>query len=272
MQCPFCYVIKNNNVLTFETAKAAIEKYNPQVIVFHGGEPLLHPELLIKIMNEFSDRDFSITSNMTLPLTDVRIEVLSRCNIATSYSIDRFSGNKTSWNTFVSNVKRIKPPFTLLVTLSIPQMEIAPEELVKTISQIPYSNVLFERLYTDNANNELALKTDEYLSRLMDLIPYGKNILYQQMGNAAKNNCQVFSTSCNKSVVTVNADGSIQHCPNAKYLFKVRKRECLSCEVYQYCRGDCMSYQEACMFPKQTFLKIKEKIKYGHGDRSTHCN
>ena len=50
MRCPFCYVPRKPIYMTEEIAYNAIDKYSPDYIIFHGGEPLLNPNLKLKVM------------------------------------------------------------------------------------------------------------------------------------------------------------------------------------------------------------------------------
>ena len=85
---------RKNIDLPINLAIAKIKETDADRIIFHGGEPLLRPDFILKIIDTFPNKEFSITSNMTLPLTDERLKVLYRCGVATSYSVDRFEDKK----------------------------------------------------------------------------------------------------------------------------------------------------------------------------------
>lgn len=156
LSCPFCYVKQKQNVMSLETAVSAIEAYRPEEVIFHGGEPLLYPKRTLEIIDHFPDQVFSITSNLILPLTDERLEVLDRCYVATSYSIDRFPNSELE-QVFKENVAKVREftPVTLLVTLSEKQLEMPPAELIKKLDEIGYDNILFERMYAAGLDESL---------------------------------------------------------------------------------------------------------------------
>lgn len=261
LRCPFCYVNKNNNIITLDNAVNVIKRYNPQKIIFHGGEPLLFPELIINIMDALPDYEYSITSNLVFDLNDMQRKVLSRCDVATSYSVDRF--NKDIFRIFKDNIswlRKIKD-ITLLVTLSYEQLKQEPNRLIENINELDCRYVLFERLFINGNDDNLSLLTDNYLLKLMQLYKTESNVLRNQMIYSLSHNCAVFNDDCQNKVITINSDMSTQSCPNSQYLKQTKKKECLSCEFYQYCRGDCLSFQNTCMFPKNTFKYIKEEYK-----------
>lgn len=261
LRCPFCYVNKNNKIMTLDNAVNVIKRYNPQKIIFHGGEPLLFPELIINIMDTLPDYEYSITSNLVFDLNDMQRKVLSRCDIATSYSVDRFS--KDTFRIFKDNIswlRKIKD-ITLLVTLSYEQLKQEPDKLIENINELDCRYVLFERLFIDDSDDNLSLLTDNYLLKIMQLYKAESNVLRNQMLHSLSHNCTVFNNDCQEKVITINTDMSTQLCPNSQHLKQTKKKECLLCEFYQYCRNDCLSFQNTCMFPKNTFKYIKEEYK-----------
>ena len=127
MKCPFCYVNHKDNVIDNDIVYSALKTYNPKKVIFHGGEPLLYPKKILEIMNNYPNFEYSITSNLTLPLSKDRIKIIERCKVATSYSIDRFKEEKLE-NIFKNNLNIANKitSITLLVTLSEEQLKIPP--------------------------------------------------------------------------------------------------------------------------------------------------
>ena len=263
LSCPFCYVKQKQNVISFETAVSAIEAYQPKEVIFHGGAPLLHPKRTLEIIDRFPSQVFSITSNLTLPLTDERMEILERCYVATSYSADRFPNSELE-QIFKKNVAKVRETedVTLLVTLSEKQLEMPPVEFIRKLDEIGYDSILFERMYAAGLDKAFAEKMDMYLLELMKALPDArKNYLYDQMMESIISYTYLFPLTCDRNVVTVNPDGSILSCPNlCHHAERKKRRECLECNFYQYCRGDCLSFQDCCMFPKKTITYLKEEI------------
>lgn len=263
LNCSFCYVKQEMNLITEEIISDAIIKFKPRQIVFHGGEPLLYPGLVLKTIKQYPLVIKNMTSNLTLPLTDERIQAISECHMATSYSVDRF--NKEQFKLFCSNVKIVKDisDITLLVTLSKDQLMQEPKDLIETIKYIDPTNITFERLSSAQPIQGLYEQTDKYLSKVFDLADKNKNNLFQQMKTAIETNTPVFSRHCNCAVRTLNPDGSYCSCPNLykeKNIILIKRRECLNCNMYSYCEGDCLSFQRECSFPKITFSKVMKEV------------
>ena len=120
MKCPFCYVPKKPIYMTKDIAYQAIDTYNPDYIIFHGGEPLLNPDLILKVMEKYPDKEYSMTSNMVIGIGEQQSKILEKLgpgNVATSYSIDRFY-NPKEFEIFKRQVKLLKD-YTLIITLSV---------------------------------------------------------------------------------------------------------------------------------------------------------
>ncbi len=274
LHCPFCYVKQQPANLDADKAIAYIKAHRPREVIFHGGEPLLRAADILKIMGAVPEvAEFSITSNLMLPLTDERIEVIKRCGIATSYSMDRFNSPEqlTQFKTAVDKVKEYGK-VTILVTLSMPQLNEAPESLCRTLNYLGGDYVTFERLRDDSIDSieeyeQLYRKTDEYLYEIFsrELIPQDKNVLLMQMKQALATNTPVFYTACAQNVTTLLTDGvSTTSCPNGNLIKEKRLRQCLTCDLFQFCRGDCPSFGKlSCSFPKKTFTYVKEAIFNG---------
>lgn len=268
MHCPFCYIKQKPGTITLKKVAAFCDKYSPDRIIFHGGEPLLYPEIILDIINQYPDKKFAITSNLTLPLTKERLDVLRKCDIATSYSIDRFH-NAKHFLQFIDNLYEVKnfADITILVTLSREQLKELPEQLAIMLQKLPHKYILLERLYEEQYDAELAQKTDLYMRRMMQLLPAEENMLMMQMQHAIDHHVIVFPKFCNKFVFTLGPNGLISNCPNLcnKEAQRRKRKECIECDFYEYCQGDCLSFQNGCMFPKKTFNWIYNRSKkYGN--------
>lgn len=259
MSCPFCFINQKAGEMTYETASSLIKKYSPKTVVYHGGEPLLCPEVILRLIKSFPDVEHSITTNFTLELFNKRQEVLDNVDyISTSYSVDRFSNNNL-YKTFVDNIKRANKQITLLITLSEEQLRQPPVELIKIINEINPAYIDLERLYDKKMSASFYRDTDDYMLKMFKLIPKEKNVLYLRMKNAIKYKTKVFNQRCNQSVVVANPDGRTFFCPNLSNNDVIEKRqskECLTCSINEYCGGDCLSFKGFCKFPKQTFLTV----------------
>lgn len=264
MECPFCYIHQKPGIISISNAIKFINAIQPRNIVFHGGEPLLYPESILDIIYGVKQNkyNFSITSNLSFQLSNKMQQVIDQCSIATSYSYDRFYLKKQQYNQFKENLYKISKnkDITLLITLSNDHMKNQkPEELQVIINTLPIKYVLLERMY-GNYTPELANKTDEYMFDMFKLLDPKQNILYRMMVNAIKNHLPVFNTKCNSDVITLNTDGKVFSCPNLCGKRLNKNKKCLLCNLYEYCHGDCPSFQDKCMFPKKTFELVKRDI------------
>lgn len=67
LKCPGCYTLgqERTKTIPFEYVKLALDKYQPKDVVFFGGEAILEPELLRKIMSEYPDKRYFLHTNGT---------------------------------------------------------------------------------------------------------------------------------------------------------------------------------------------------------------
>ena len=264
MHCSFCYVKQKPGVIFLDKVTSFCDKHNPDRIVFHGGEPLLYPQIILDIINKYPNKKFAITSNLTLPLTKERLSVLHKCDVATSYSADRFR-NAKDFLQFIDNLYEVNKftDITILVTLTREQLDESPERLALMLQRLPHKYILLERLYEEQYDAELAQKTDLYMRKMMQLLPEEENALFLNMQYAIDYHLNVFPKCCDKMVFTMAPDGSISNCPNLcnKKAQREKRKECIECDLYEYCQGDCLSFQKGCMFPKKTFQWIYNRSK-----------
>lgn len=243
MNCPFCYVKHKDKVITMDIIKAVINKYKPKNIAFHGGEPSLYPDLIKNTM-EYYNCNYSITTNL-MEITDI----IKNIPVTTSYSVDRF--NEITWNTFVNNCKQVNID-TIIVTITEKQLEEDVYVMVDKLLKLKPKTILLERCY-GNYNKEFYERTDEYISKCMDVIPYEMNGLYKDIIDSITYNKPLYDIKCSEHIITVNPDGSIQHCPTKIDIESAK--ECNICELYPYCKGDCECFRGFCKFPKKTFSR-----------------
>lgn len=275
LRCPFCYNIKANKVkLNLEKVIHVLEEISPDKIIFHGGEPLLAVNDSLAIINYFKHINFSITSNLTAEITDDVIQLLKQCEIATSYSCDRFI-NKNSFDKFINNIQFIKEELrkdiTLLITLSENQLKQSINNLLNTIELIQPKHVMFERLYfTYDVDKEYKKEfyklTDNYLFNVFSVFKDSRNMLMLNMLESIKNNTSVYPTKCSKNIFTIEPNGSYYSCPNlGKTLNNLNnKRDCIKCSYFKYCQSDCESFRDVCGFPKKTFDLVKRLYEDGN--------
>ena len=259
LRCPFCYNSNKNDIFNVDKVEKLLADRRIDTIIFHGGEPMLYYEKIKDFILKHETFNFEITTNLCYNLTEEKLNILKMCSMATSYSVDRFHTEK-EFSIFKNNMRRVieQQPVTLLVTLSEEQLSQNPKDLSDTLKELNPTNITFERLYSDDASEDLYRRTDSYLTELFRLIPKDKNNLYNWMKSAIRYNNPVFPTRCD--ALTIDTDGKIFNCPNlvGKTIHRRKRKECLFCEYYEYCQGDCNSFNKVCSFPKTTFKKILE--------------
>ena len=275
MKCPFCYINQKDNKMTLDIALTAIDKYKPKKIVFHGGEPLLEKKLILSILKERPEYNYSITTNLTVNIDKDIKYILRKCSVATSYSYDRFP-DKELYKKFKNNFKKVLKlnNITLLVTLTKEQIRRPIEELGNVIKELNPTNITLERVRLDNITDieeykSLYEDTDNYLFDIFsnNIIPIEKNNLYYMIERSIIDNTTTFNINCDKNTITVNPDGSTLTCPNG-LIKKSKLRECLNCDIYQYCKGDCQSFSNiSCSFPKKTLKYIEGNVINGVKNR-----
>lgn len=254
LRCPFCYNSNKDSVENLDAILKAIDKINPQEIIFHGGEPLLRSKDILYIMSIYPDKRYSITSNMTVNITEEIEKILSLCKVATSYSVDRFLNN--NYAKFKSNVKYLRD-WTLIVTLTRPQLAQSHKYLVSTIEELNPTYITYERLWEKQEDKILYKITDRYLLSLFKNTPITKNTLALKMKDSLKYGVGVFG--CYNSII--NPDGTYYiGCVQENKLTNKFSKNCLSCSLYRYCRGDCLAFRGRCAFPKKTFLWLRSQI------------
>lgn len=267
LRCPFCYSQVADGAIDLNLLDQTIKDTGTKELVFHGGEPLMYPDKCLEIMNRYPEKKFTITTNFVWPWTEERAEVLKRIRyFATSYSVDRFRGYPAAFKLFKENLKRAAKDakmITLLVTLSREQLKQPPEELAAIIEGLPVTNVTLERVYDLAGQNLKGLyeDTDQYLMRTFELIPEKKNNLYQWMKDSAKDDVPLYCVDCDNQ--TIGPEGKLWGCPQMenREIKSSHRRECLECDLFQWCKGDCPGFRDVCSFPKETFRKVLNEYR-----------
>lgn len=264
LSCPFCFVKKNTSVIDIDKCIETIDTIKPNRIIFHGGEPLLYPKLIRELIDTFPNIKHSITTNLATNLSDQSIDVLHRCDVSTSYSIDRFS-DINEFNKFLANVNTVGGlgrQLTVLVTLSDRQINQPAEQLCQLLNTLPATYISFERLYfteqhTVDYLDDFYHRTDLYLSQCFRYIRPQANTVRLKFIDSIKLNKPVFPTACSDNVRTLTTDGTLFSCPSIQdRQIGKRRRQCISCNLYKYCQGDCQAFRATCCFPKQTFRAV----------------
>lgn len=302
MKCPFCYTkfssgftdkpvdmdvdlaAKVINKGFISPADNSIEPFD--LIIFHGGEPLLRPDIILDIMEKVKvdGIKYAIQTNLDYKeLSKKQIEVLVRTGgYGTSYSHDRFLGQNQSELNMVNNIKfldSIGIYGSLLVTITESQCyNENPWALYKLIHEnMPgIMKVMFERpIYSIkeiDANPEKYKKiydeVDKFMLQALDAFPLNFADIYERIYSCLKFGNTYFPTHCTENDCTLYKNSIKYGCPsieleNNKPISDRKKlsSQCLYCNYYKYCKGDCECMNHICAFPKRTFEKVKFIMK-----------
>lgn len=264
MKCPFCYIRQKPGVLDFKLASEKITTLNPEKIIYHGGEPLLYPNLILEFINTFPKIQQSITTNLTLEFNESIRKVLEKCQVATSFDATRFQNSK-DLQVWINNFRTLRDSgkeITILVTITKETMEkYTPVLLSKILLKLNPAYITLERLFDSSKSEDFYQQVDSYMLEVFKELPKEKNTLLMSMENAIRNKSTVFCTNCSENIITLNPNLTETGCPNLYQSKSIEKsRNCLYCKYYLHCQGDCQSFKYTCAFPKETFSYVKGRI------------
>lgn len=276
----------------------------------HGGEPFLAPMYTLKHLTS-SIRNWGpvgasigATTNLVYLLTDELLWFIKSDlnSIGTSWDKSIRFANEKQENLWTSNVKKLIQSgiqVTLNVSVTKAVVDMDQEELLMFLRDTGCYRVQFERITLNgNANhhphlfptnaeiNHWYLRLHEASEKLNARGWFYNSALENVYDKFEKGfTCSgTFCRSCEESIFTLNADGSIAGCPNSApeeayghidwpidTLFNSSKRldvvvkeasrseSCFTCPVYSYCGGDChrLSWEgDVCAAPRQLMKKL----------------
>ena len=295
--------------------------------MFHGGEPMLAPiESLYKayhgLKDIFPEVRFGMQTNLVYKLTDEKRQfmkdVLFDDGFGTSWDYDIRFGS-TAPNDAVKvriadaqrklweeNVKKLTFEdghyLTMIVCITKQLIEnMEPIEVMNKAISLGFKHILFERITSDgNAkiNSDIIpnnRQQDEWLHKMFNQCIEHKT--YEKIGNMLmseiaeafvyKNHTANRCRSCEQSLLTMNATGTIAGCPNtapsefwghidwsiqdnlaSKRRLKAiacerfdRNPLCYECPAFQYCNSDCqqLAWDEDntyCAAPKKVWKQM----------------
>ena len=258
LKCPFCYSPRIDKDLGCDNLDFYINKYNIENLVFHGGEPLLKYDKVKEIINKYN-LNFHLVSNLCIDINKDIEYIISRCGLATSYSVDRF--NQFTFNKWLKNIDylhSINKNFTLIITLSEQQLNQSIESLLFVINRVNANYVSFERCH-GNYNEDFYIKSDDYLCNVSKKISKLKNVNFLVFKKAIDQGVPCINYECEKTTFTLDYKNTVYTCPSLceGSVGQWDKSRCLVCEYFKYCRGDCPSFRGVCAFPKKFFNWVK---------------
>lgn len=296
LHCPFCFnkfvegFQNDKEELTPEKVIELVKENGYTTIDFLGGEPLLNPQFIIDIVDHFkySDKAFCISSNLAFkPLSDLQIEALrkiqkysnSKVSVGTSYNIDRFEATDylDLWKKNMLELDEFGINVGVTVTLTENQCEQSVDDLKLLLESVKYKSVNLERCNYSKPQDEVELehikqishKIDLYLKECFKKFPLDKNYQFARYYDSAYNRVALMDPHCSYHTDIIFCDGNLKHgcCSNGvqeddRDLLKQKiiKNNCLICEFYDFCKGDCECNRWTCTFPKETLQYIRELI------------
>lgn len=287
---------------------------------FHGGEPMLAPiKDLYKayegLEGLFKETFFSMQTNLVYRLSQERRDfmknVLGEGGFGSSWDYDiRFGSTSPGsenarvkqmdlWEKNVRTlIKEDSHYMTMIVSITKKLIEEKePIEIISYAKELGFQNILFERITSDGnakTSNEVIpsnREQDEWLYKMFQqsfeykTYEHIGNMLMSELAEAyvfhkhTANRCR----TCEKSLLTINADGTIAGCPNSaptsfwghtdwsieKNLQSEgrlkaisceafnRKKTCYECPAFEYCNSDC---QKLGWDEKDTYCPAPKKI------------
>ena len=296
LHCPFCF---NKFVEGFQNDKKEltprkvielIKENDYASIDLLGGEPLLNPQFIIDIVKYFKNfnKTFCISSNLAFKsLSDLQIEALwkiqkysiSKISIGSSYNLDRFESTNyfNLWKKNMIYLDELGINVGVTVTLTEKQCDQPVDDLISILGSVKYKSVNLEICKYSKPNNndelnhiiEANKKIDLYLKECFEKIPIHKNYQFGRFYDSALNRVPLADPHCSYHTDIVFPDGTLKHgcCSNgvqeddSKLLKKkIFENNCLVCDFYDFCKGDCECNRWTCVFPKETLQYIRELI------------
>lgn len=302
LNCSHCFTSGSNGKKIYFNPEKTIQFFKklrvecPWVksarFMFHGGEPFLAPIEDLNaayegLKNIFPRTTFSMQTNLVFPMTiDKRNfldEVMMEDGFGTSWDYDiRFTGPKhvELWEKNVRSLTADRHYLTMIVSMTKRLfLEKTPLEIMEYAHKLGFKFVLFERITSDgNAkiNSDIIPSNklqDAWMHQMFNQTIEHK--LYEKIGNMliseiadafvnhkhTGNRCR----TCEQSLLTINADGTIGGCPNTapsdfwghidysiadnlnskKRLSLIscerfdRNPLCYTCPAFEYCNSDC---------------------------------
>lgn len=305
-----------DNTWNFLDRLFAYQKYRHKKVIFHGGEPMLAPVEDIRkihslIKNKYPETEFSLQTNLVYKMTEERQRLIDDLflekGMGSSWDHKMRFGNYQQQLLWEDNIRSLlKRGHYISVMVSLNKdliQDFEPVDIIQYFIDLGVQHVLFERI-TSNGNALLNPQIqpqnkdlDNWILKMyeqtMEYKLYEKihNMFLEEIAQTyvnrihAGNRCR----SCEKSLVTINADGTLSGCPNSapsEYWGNInwtiednlsskkrltvmacemkRNENCLTCPVNSICNGDChrLPWQgDICAAPKSLMKKMKQENK-----------
>lgn len=301
LKCLHCYNAPKYDNIDFQAVKEFLKELNSNIcdnyFVLHGGEPLLAPPgETLDLIRHFPNNNWRITTNLCVELTKERLKILCMMDeVRTSFDVKmRFGGmcNLMLWLKNVRTLRSLGINIYVNVCLSTMLLKKNPHKLLKMLNNLGIFTLSFERIthVGGAAHNEYIIPTyadvDEWLCELYKSSKAFPRIRIRTFEdvmfglNKDEKNCR--ASTCCKSTMTINADGTIGVCPNDAQVRTIgtvdsdmkellagkckssysTKKECLACDKFSQCFGGCAQLEwqgDVCPYPH----KLADLMKGG---------
>ncbi len=217
------------------------------------------------------------------------------------------AGQYNLWEKNVRDLLSKGATIRLFVSVTKDTIAIEPIELLKWVKQLGVQEVSFERLtgngnaklhpeiFPDNIEQDKWFLKMHHQSKEFNCRDWFDNdtleVIYSKFETGFLKG-GTFCRDCEQKIFTINADGTISGCPNSAPEFqfghikddiksvinspvrieniaceRARNPICFSCEVFEFCGGDChqLAWQgDICGAPKSLMKELKKNIQYGN--------
>ena len=283
LDCEYCYIKdkgKEKEKVVLGDLIDAIDTVQPGNVIFTGGEPMLYPELIEKIIEyyEFIEKKYwktCLMTNLIYELDDRKKNIF--------FKIDCIQNTFRPW--LLKNIeyrKNIKfcleSGLNLVLTITLDKriLDIEPKKLIDylDLSTLGYTcGLIFETVSSVREEVDYK-KADEYLlecSKLLEDSQYNV-ITFNEWKSHVENKMSLHCNSCRASnsyifdpitkKVKIGCPCFVTHDKMAR----IRKylSTCEDCDIFDICKMDCTRFGEKCGTPKETVKYIlKDYIEKG---------
>jgi radical SAM protein with 4Fe4S-binding SPASM domain len=302
LKCLHCYNCANSNSIDFKALGSFLSCVNREqpksFFVLHGGEPLLaDTDKTLDLVKGFPDNPWRITTNLTMPLTRGRMEIISLMDeVRTSFDIGIRFGTLHNLMMWKHNMQElVANGINVYVNICFTKQLLKkdPRKLMDMMHHLHIKTLSFERICKAGRAAEGVdfipsyEDVDEWLCKLYQVAKDFKDVKVREFENIAFGIMKEYNyyrgKECCIATLTVNADGTIGRCPNdaqvsvygnmkepekaiaAKMCAGCQrvKTECLSCNSFEDCQGGCPAAEwqgSSCPYPKKLSQLIKEDL------------
>lgn len=271
LKCKHCGMDNSlhKNSSNYEKIKESLlrenEKEPIESIYLWGGEPLLGDlDKILDIMDTFPNVHFKITSNLCMPLTEKRMEILRRCgSVFTSYDPKiRFDSVK-NLSLWYHNCKKIlaEMDMTVICTVTKYVVEHNVHRYVDFFNKIGFTQYQFSPIVlAGKALRDTGLEPDRksYDDFMYDLV---------SIVDKKTKDIQVFYNHLMYSCMyrhgskPMDAEGNVLDCYIRGHVDDLNTNfECLACSNYKDCGGR-SPCNPVCMFNRKVYEKAVESYK-----------